>query len=177
MNARIALLSASLFALVACGEGLPGSEEDGGTGSQSHGLSSGTYVVSNAVLASQADQCGLLGAYTDPEKRIGITVDDQSGVTFNLSNSATAPPESLDRGVLSGNAIDQYMATRYTVAFDDTCVVRIHRTVSGTVVNADTAELTLDFSVSTEAGTCDGNNTAFNAVPCSSTYQFTATRE
>ena len=166
---RLALLSLSAL-IFACGEGVPGAEEG-----ESFAISSGTYAVSNATIASGTDACGLFGAYADPDKRIGIQVAG-SEVTFNLSNSATAPAQSLDRAQLTGNAIDQYTATSYTVAFDDTCVVRVHRTVTGTVTGPDTAALTLDFSVSTEAGQCSGDNTAFDTVPCSATYQFTATR-
>lgn len=173
MKIQIAILAAAAT-LLACGEDLTDLDEDAGT--EFYELSSGTYAVSNAVLASQTDQCGLLGAYTDPEKKIGLTVDGAT-VTFNLSNSATAAPESLDRSYITGNTIEMQTQTNYTVAFDDTCVVRVLRTVTGQIVGPNTAALTMDFSVATEAGTCDGNNTIFTTVPCASTYQFTATMQ
>lgn len=161
MKIRIALLSAAVT-LLACGEDL-----------SSHEFTSGTYALSEVTLASQNDECGLLGAYTDPAKRIGITVND-TAVTFNLSNSDTAAPESLDQGVLEGNVITQNSPTDYTVAFGDTCVVRINRTITGDVTGDNKAALTMDFSVSVNAGDC--TDTAFAAVPCASTYQFTATK-
>lgn len=161
MKIRIALLSAALTFL-ACGEDL-----------SNHQFTSGTYALSNVTLASQNDECGLLAAYTDPAKRIGITVND-TAVTFNLSNSDTAAPESLDKGVLETNVITQNTPTNYTVAFGDTCVVRINRTITGDVTGDNTAALTMDFSVAVESGSC--TDTAFAAVPCASSYQFTATR-
>ena len=176
MKLQIAIIAAAAAAaLAACGVEDP-LEGSGGGESEFYELNSGSYGLSNAVLASQGDQCGLFGAYQDPSKEIGVNVQG-SLVTFNLANNPSASPQSLDKSTLIGNAIGQQGETNYTVAFDDTCVVRVHRTVTGRVVNDDTAALTLDFSVEAEAGSCTADNTAFAAVPCSSTYQFTATRK
>jgi len=170
---RISLIAAA-FALTACGEGLIDGED---AGTDLYSLSSGTYRVSNAVLASQTDQCGFFASYQDPNKEIGISVNGTQ-VTFNLPNNPEAAPNTLDKANLNGNAIEQLIATNYTVAADDdSCTVRVHRTVTGTLVGNDTAELTLDFSVSFDVGTCTPDSIPFPTVPCESTYQFTATRK
>jgi hypothetical protein len=164
MKIRLALLSASLV-FFACGEEID----------EPYTLSTGTYAVSNAVLASQTDQCGLFGIYSDPTKQIGIMVTGTT-VTFNLSNSASADPASLDKATLHDVHITQNTPTNFTWAsFDDTCVVRITRTVTGELIGDDTASLTLDFSGVTEAGDCSVES-PFAVVPCASKYRFTATR-
>ena len=63
----------------------------------------------------------------------------------------------------------------YTISFDDNCVVRIKSDGFRRVVADNTAALTLNFSVQTEAGSCGNDVTVFNEVPCAATYQFTAT--
>ena len=95
-------------------------------GGETFTLSSGTYEVSSATLASANDQCGLLGAYTDPDKVIGITVNGTTA-TFNLSNDPTAAANTLPTATINGNAIETPVEANYTVAFGTTCVTRIHR--------------------------------------------------
>ncbi len=139
-------------------------------------FTSGTYAVTNAT-APQTDQCGLLGAYQDPTKVIGVTVENGQ-VTFNLSNDPNDSPTWFPKATLAGNAIAQPVEANYTAVMDpNNCSVRIKRTVTGTVVKDNSANLTLSFNVATEAGTCTANNTVFDAVPCASTYTFTATKK
>jgi hypothetical protein len=138
-------------------------------------LSSGTYAVSNATLASPNDQCGLLGAYTDPTKKIGIAVSGTTA-TFNLANDPAAPADSLPKATINGNAIDTPVEANYTVAFGQTCVVRIRRTVVGEITADNAAALTLAFSVVTDSGNC-ATGTSFAAVPCASSYHFLVTRQ
>jgi hypothetical protein len=172
MKIQHALFAFALSAILSCGdEFLPGSD----AGTSSYAFTGGTFAVTNAVLASSTDECNLLGAYTDPTKKIRI---DQAGsvLTFNLANDASAAANSLPKAVLDGNVIGQATEANYTVAFDNSCVVRIKRTVTGQVVADYTAALTLSFSVDTEAG-CVTNTTSFPTLPCASIYQFTATKE
>lgn len=174
MRIRFALLSASLALLAACGDPGPDNHDAGPT---YYAFSTGTYAVSNAVLTSTTDQCGLLGAYTDPAKKIGLTVSGNS-VTVNLSNDPAAAADTLPKAVLVGNAIEQPTEANYTAAFGSSCVVRIKRTVVGTLTANNTATLTLSFSAATEPPTtCVASNTSFAALPCASTYQFVATKQ
>ena len=144
-------------------------------GGPTYTLSSGTYAVSSATLASANDQCGLLSAYTDPAKKIGITVSGTTA-TFNLANDPTAPANSLPTATINANAIELLAEANYTVSFGTTCVVRIHRDVVGDITANDAAALTLTFSVATESGSCS-TGTSFAAVPCSSAYHFLVTRQ
>jgi hypothetical protein len=164
-NLKKALLVLTAVTVAACGEG-----------GESLTLEPGTYRVSDATLTSPSDQCGLLGAYTDPTKVIGVEVNGTE-VTFNLSNDSTAPANSLPRATLNANFLETPTQADYTVAFGDTCVTRIQRDVTGEVVDNNTALLTLSFTVSPESGTCVAEDTAFAALPCASAYQFTVTRQ
>ncbi|HEY8212301.1 MAG TPA: hypothetical protein VIG99_32685 [Myxococcaceae bacterium] len=168
MNLRSALVAASLAAvalLTSCGL----------FGGETFTLSSGTYKVSSATLASANDQCGLLGAYTDPAKVIGITVSG-STVTFNLANDSAAAANTLPTATINENAIETPVEANYTVAFGSTCVTRIHRNVIGDITANDEGALTLAFSVATESGNCS-SGTSFSAVPCSSSYHFLVKKE
>ena len=168
MNLRYALGAATLAAvalLTSCGL----------FGGETYTLSSGTYKVSSATLASSNDQCGLLGAYTDPAKVIGITVSGTT-ITFNLSNDPQAPANTLPTATINANAIETPMEANYTAAFGTTCVTRIHRNVVGDITANDAGALTLTFSVATESGDCS-SGTSFAAVPCSSSYHFLVTKQ
>ncbi len=173
MKTRLTLLAA-LAVLAACGgemdDFLDAGTED--AGQNFYALTGGTFALSNA-LASGTDQCGLLPAYQEAGKKIGLAMNGTS-LTFNLANDSQAPANSLPTATLNGNDIDVQTEANYTAAFGDNCVVRIKRTVSGAVVADNTAALTLNFSVQTEAGSC-GSATVFTEVPCAATYQFTAT--
>jgi hypothetical protein len=140
----------------------------------------GTYGVTNAVNApSTTDQCGLLPAYQATDKKIGVDVTGTK-VTFNLANDTTAAATTLPTATLAGNVIGTPVEANYTIAFGTTCVVRVHRTVTGNVVANNTAALTLSFSAATETGTCTtgtSGNTSFSALPCTGNYQFTATKQ
>ena len=137
MNLRYALGAATLAAvalLTSCGL----------FGGETYTLSSGTYKVSSATLASANDQCGLLGAYTDPAKVIGITVSGTT-ITFNLSNDPQAPANTLPTATINANAIETPVEANYTAAFGATCVTRIHRNVVGDITANDAGALTLTF--------------------------------
>jgi hypothetical protein len=163
MNLRFALRAVSLAAVAL----LASCDLFGG---ETFTLTSGTYKVSSATLASANDQCGLLGAYTDPAKVIGITVSGTTA-TFNLSNDSAAPANTLPSATINGNAIETPVEANYTVAFGNTCVTRIHRNVVGDITANDEGAVTLAFSVATESGDCS-SGTSFSAVPCSSSYHF-----
>jgi hypothetical protein len=144
-------------------------------GGQVYTIASGTYAVSSATLASANDQCGLLGAYTDPTKKIGLTVNGNT-VTFNLANDPSAAANTLPSATINGNAIETPVEANYTVAFGSTCVARIHRNVVGDITANNTIAVTLSFSVATESGNCS-TGTSFAAVPCASDYHFLGTKE
>jgi hypothetical protein len=168
MNLRSSLAATSLAAvaiLTSCGL----------FGGETYTLSSGTYAVSSATLASTNDECGLLGAYTDPNKVIGMTVNGTT-VTFNLSNDSTAAANTLPTATINANAIETPVEANYTVAFGTTCVTRIRRNVVGDITANNAAALTLSFSVATESGNCS-SGTSFAAVPCTSSYHFLVTKQ
>jgi hypothetical protein len=146
----------------------------------SYKLETGTYDVSGATSAS-IDQCGLLEAYQAADKVIGISVSDTT-VTFNLANETSTPVDQLATATLESNLLTKLTAADYEKAYNDTsgnpvCVVRITREVVGDVSADNTAALTLSFGVTTVEGTCNGSTTDFAAVPCASTYEFTATKQ
>lgn len=163
MKLKIAAVSAVAALAAACG------------GEGDYTFESGEYAVSGAKLASSSDQCGLLGAYTDPTKVIGIQVADTT-VTFNLANDPTAPPASLPTATLESNILTVLKQADYEVAFGDTCVTRIRRDVVGDVTADNIADLTLSFDVDVVSG-CTVNNSSFENLPCASSYQFTATKK
>jgi hypothetical protein len=144
----------------------------------------GTYGVTNAAAAAgTTDQCGFLPSYQDAMKKIAVDVANGKA-TFNLSNtpaSTTNPMVSWPVTTVAGNTIGPATEANYTIAFTNpTCTVRVKRTVVGNVVANNAAALTLSFTVATESGTCTpapNGNTVFNAIPCASTYQFTATKQ
>lgn len=168
MNNRSALLATALAAVAI----LTSCDLFGGP---TYTLSSGTYKVSSATLASANDECGLLGAYTDPNKVIGLTVNETT-VTFNLANDPAAPANTLPSATINGNAVETPVEANYTVAFGTTCVTRIHRNVVGDITADNAGALTLSFSVATESGNCS-TGTSFAAVPCSSSYHFLVTKQ
>lgn len=138
-------------------------------------ISSGTYAVSGATNAQATDTCGLLAAYQDPSKQVGIAVSGTTA-TFNPANDPNAAPASLPRAVIDGNTIGQATEANYTVAFTSSCVVRIHRSVTGEITANDKTALTLTFSAATDSGTCNPADTSFASLPCSSSYHFLATK-
>ncbi len=174
MKSKFLVLCACV-AMAGCGEDLFGDTDAGvDAGTAAYTFSAGTFAVTNAISPG-SDQCGLLASYTDPAKKIGITMSG-STLTFNLANDSAAPADSMPMAVKTDNEIAQPTEANYTVAYGTTCVVRVKRTVVGNVVKNDTAALTLSFSVATETGNCS-TGTSFAAVPCSSSYQFTATKQ
>ena len=141
-----------------------------------HTISTGTYAVSGATSAQALDTCGLLPAYQDPTKRIGITVVGADAI-FNLANDPDADPDSLPRGLINGNAIEQATEADYTVAYGSAdCVVRIRRSVTGELTGNDQSALTLKFSAAVDAGTCAPSDTSFTNLPCDSSYHFLANK-
>jgi hypothetical protein len=161
MKTRIALLVLPFTLLAACGS------ESAATFT----LASGTYAVSSATSAIPSDECGLLAAYQDSSKRIGITVNGTTA-SFNLANDPAADPASMPTATIDGNSIRQLVEANYTVAFGGTCVVRVHRHVTGDITANDQAALTLAFDAATDAGTCDASSTSFAKLPCTSSYHF-----
>ncbi len=139
-------------------------------------ISTGTYAVSGATSAQATDSCGLLPAYQDPAKQIGINVSGTTA-TFNLANDPAAPADTLPTATISGNTLGAGTEANYTVAFGTTCVVRIHRSVTGDITSNDHTALLLTFSAATESGTCNATNTSFAAVPCTSSYHFLANKQ
>ncbi len=147
----------------------------GGDDSKTNTISTGTYAVSSATSAQAVDTCGLLAAYQDPAKRIGITVTGTDAM-FNLANDPLAAADSLPHAVINGNSLDPSTEANYTVAYGSTCVVRVRRSVTGDITAKDQAALQLTFSAQTEAGTCTAAITSFTAMPCNSSYHFVATK-
>jgi hypothetical protein len=172
MKISTKFFAAAFVVLTACG---------GGT----FALESGSYDVSGATLASASDQCGLLGAYVGPPTKVigittvGTTDDESRTATFNLSNVAGAAANSMPTATLDKENILTLLAeANYTSAVEGTsCVTRIHRDVIGEVTGENIAALTLSFTVATETGNCSGAGIPFTAVPCASSYQFTATKQ
>ncbi|HYX93389.1 MAG TPA: hypothetical protein VE782_17635 [Myxococcaceae bacterium] len=162
MKLKTALLAVASLTVFGCG--LDGTN---------HKFDSGTYAVSGATLASSTDQCGLLPDYQSSGKTIDIGV---SGTVVTFYNDSAAsdmkPTATLDQNVLTKLA-----EANYDVAYGSSCVVNVRRDVSGDVTGDNTASLTLSFTASTSAGTCDPSITSFAALPCSSSYNFTATKK
>ncbi|MBL0278573.1 MAG: hypothetical protein IPQ24_21310 [Anaeromyxobacter sp.] len=168
MNLRSLILSAPLLALAACGS----------TDETVFTLSTGTYDLSGATTTAlrPVDQCGILAAYQDPAKVIGIAVAG-STVTFNLANDSGAPLVSLPTATLTGNTIAVPVEANYLAGpFGTDCLLRIHRRVQGELVGVDDARLELTFEVARESGTCNVADIPFSAVTCSSGYEFLATK-
>lgn len=147
----------------------------GGDDSKTYAISTGTYAVSSATSAQAVDTCGLLAAYQDPAKRIGITVTGTDAM-FNLANDPLAASDSLPHAVINGNSLDPSTEANYTIAYGTTCVVRVRRSVTGDITANDQAALQLTFSAQTDAGTCTAAETSFTAMPCNSSYHFVATK-
>ncbi|MFN0063540.1 MAG: hypothetical protein ACKVPX_13610 [Myxococcaceae bacterium] len=139
-------------------------------------LASGTYRVSNATLRSATDQCGLLGVYTDPTKVIGVTVATDVA-TFNLANEPSAPAVSLPTSTIVENRLEQLTEGNYTIAYGGGCVVRVRRNVVGDLTENNAASVTFTFTATVDAGSCVPANTAFAALPCTSSYDFDITRQ
>jgi len=158
-------LCSSLLAIAACG----GDETD------SHDFETGTYAVSSAALASATDGCGLLGAYTDPEKVIGISVDGDTA-TFNLSNDSSAEATTLPTATLSSNVLAEGYEANYLITYG-ACNVRVKRSVTGELTDNNKANLTLTFNVTKESGTCTASDTDFLTLPCDSSYNFVVTKK
>jgi hypothetical protein len=136
-------------------------------------LESGTYAVSGATLASATDQCGLLGDYTAAGKTIAIGTSGTTVTFFNdLTDSDMKPTATLDSNILT-----ELVEANYEVAYGGGCVVNVRRDVVGDITANNTADLTLSFSVSHVAGDCSGGVSSFAAIPCSSSYNFTATKQ
>ncbi len=165
MRLRPALLLSSTVLAAACG----------GDGTDSHNFEAGTYAVSSATLASAADGCGLLGAYTDPEKVIGIAVENDTA-TFNLSNDAQAGATTLPTATLSSNQLTEAYEANYLISYG-ACNVRVKRSVTGELTDDNKANLTLSFNVARESGTCVATDTDFAALPCDSAYNFVAVKK
>jgi hypothetical protein len=168
VNLRTLAFAAPLLALAACG-----------SSSTTYTLSSGTYKVAGATTTSTrpTDQCGLLAAYQDPAKVIGIVVSG-STASFNLANDPTASAASIPTATVNGNAIEVLAEANYVVGpFGNDCNLRIHRRVTGELTANDATRLDLTFEVARESGTCVVANTPFAALPCQSGYEFLATKQ
>jgi hypothetical protein len=139
-------------------------------------LNTGTYAVSGATSAQALDTCGLLPAYQDATKRIGVTVAG-ADVIFNLANDADPDPDTLPRAVINGNAIEQATEADYNVSYKDgECVVRVRKSVTGEITGNDQSALTLTFSADIFAGNCAASDTSFTNLPCDSSYHFLANK-
>ncbi len=167
MNPRVLLFAASLALLVACG----------GTDNKTFTLTSGTYAVSGATTSSArpSDQCGLIGAYTDPAKRIDITVNGTTA-TFNLSQNTAS--NTWPTATINANALDELAAASYT-ANSGTCLLRLNVSVTGELTANDDTALTLNFDISQDTaspGTCTAADVSGSATvfPCQSGYHFLA---
>jgi hypothetical protein len=139
-------------------------------------ISTGTYAVSGATSAQATDTCGLLPVYQDPAEQIGINVSGTTA-TFNLNLAISSPPaDSLPTATISGNTLGAGTEANYTVASGSTCVVRVHRSVTGDITSNDHTALLLTFSAATEAGTCNPADLGLSNLPCSSSYHFLANK-
>jgi len=165
MNLRNLAAITSVVALGACG-----------SDTTVHTISSGTYRVTDA-RAVGTDGCGILAAYTDPAKVIGVSVSGTK-VTFNPANDPSAPVNSLPTATVNGNDLVADPEVSYVVGpFGTNCNLRIRRTMGGSLVANDTAQLTLSFSSAPESGTCTGVTLPFTSATCSSSYAFVATKQ
>jgi hypothetical protein len=167
MKLKTALLGVAISIITGCGDLF---------GDQTYAFPTGTYKVTSATLASGSDTCSLLGSYTSATKVIGVSVTGDI-VTFNLPNDPAQEPETLPTATLTSNELIKLAEANYTTNWTGTCVTRIHKDVVGDVTADNTAALTLTWSVSTEAGTCDSTTSPFPTVPCSSNIHFIATKQ
>lgn len=162
MKLQKALLGSAVLLLTACG----------GDSTDSFDFQTGTYAVSGATAT--IDGCGLLGAYTDPGKVIGVAVENDTA-TFNLSNDSTVEATTLPTATLSSNVLTETYEANYLISYG-ACNVRVKRSVTGELTEDNKANLTLTFNVAVASGTCNAGATDFNAVPCDSAYNFVATK-
>jgi hypothetical protein len=170
MKFKAALCAVAALMLFACG--LDGAN---------YKFESGSYGVSEAKLVSSTDGCGFFPVYASGDKVIGVSVSDTT-VTFNLTNDPTAPAvwkptATLDSNVLSTLAKADYEVEYFDTAGDTICVARVNSEVTGDVTADNTGLLTLAMNVTEFSGSCAGITLDFAAIPCASTYEFTATKK
>jgi hypothetical protein len=170
MKFKAALCAVAALMLFGCG--LDGSN---------YKFESGSYGVTDAKLVSSTDGCGFFPAYASGSKVIGVSVSDTT-VTFNLTNEPTAPAVWKPTATLDSNVLTTLAKADYTVEYYDTsgtttCVARVNSEVTGDVTADNTASLTLAMSVTEFAGSCANETLDFAAIPCASTYEFTATKK
>lgn len=157
---RTRLLSLlSLTVLAACG----------GSNTQTFTISSGTYAVSGATASASrpTDQCGLLDIYTDPAKRIDITVNGTTA-TFNLSQNTQS--NTWPTATINGNSLEKATTASYTSP-SGSCLLRLNVAVTGEITNNDDTALTVDVDISQDAaspGTCTAASVTSTATtfPC-----------
>ena len=166
MKLRTAVFGFALLMLAGCGD----------LGLGDYKLETGTYKVSAATLASGSDTCGILGAYTDPAKVIGITTNAGT-VMFNLPNDPTLETVKMPTATLASNSLTKLNEANFTTDWNGACVTRIVSAVEGDLTADNTASLTLNYNVTREAGTCDSTTTPYSTVPCASSINFTATKQ
>ena len=146
-------------------------------------LEDGDYALKDAQLASgtSTDTCGILDLFKDPARRVGITASGDT-VTFDFTRATPVDPDTLSTATLSANLLSPQTEANFAATFPDQnnvvrCVARIHRSVEGEVTADNTATLSLTVSADTETGTtCDIDYSLFAVHPCTTTYQFVATK-
>ncbi|HEX8910432.1 MAG TPA: hypothetical protein VF805_14600 [Anaeromyxobacteraceae bacterium] len=138
-------------------------------------ISTGTYAVSGATSVQATDTCGLLPVYQASGKVIGINVSGTTA-TFDLANN-NPPANTLPTATISGNTLGAGTEANYTVAVGTTCVVRIHKSVTGDITSNDHTALLLTFSAATDSGTCNPADLGFANLPCNSSYHFLANKQ
>jgi hypothetical protein len=166
MKLKTATLGLALLMLAGCGD----------LGLGQYKLESGTYKVSSATLASGSDTCGLLGAYTNPAKEIGISAGTET-VTFNLPNDPTLETIKMPTATLTHNSLVKLNEANFITDWNGDCVTRTVSYVDGDVTADDSAALVLTYSVTREAGTCGSESTIYPTVPCSSNIHFLANKQ
>jgi len=113
-------------------------------------ITTGTYAVSGASVATAnpGDQCGLLGTYTALDKLIDIDVNGAGTIaSFDLgrNNIAIEAPTAT----INGNALDAPVQANYTVNLGN-CLLRVRRTVVGSLTANDAAELLLHAQITVD---------------------------
>jgi hypothetical protein len=161
--ARLAVL-APLALLAACGSDDP----------TPFTLTTGSFAVSDARVPAgvPGDQCALLGSYTATGKRIDIDVNSAGTVaSFDLgqNNIAIEAPTAA----INGNVLESPVQANYTTNLGN-CVLRVRRTVEGTLVANDIAQLLLKAQITVDTSGTDCVEPYI--AGCQSNIQFLATR-
>lgn len=150
-----------------------------------YAIHSGTYAISDVrEIAAGTDTCGLLAAWSAPDREIRIIVDgdgtgyEKGAVAFDLDGNSDA--STWPTGVFHWDNMGTSTNGTYTLASNG-CVVRAHRSMAADLIADDALDAQLGVTMvedetSTRACTIADLPDGATAFPCSAGVQFRAER-